>query len=409
MILLWRGLILLPAFFRGSPGERKVLRSETKRSVRGRIVAWYTRFRSLPPRKKTRLSVVLLFLITVVGGGTTLIYQRVKAHEATTTAQLITQITRNHEEAQAKLIYGADADARMLLHEAEQLISQLPKRGTANKQVREQLAGMVATALAELRKEILVQPTLVVPITDVTLARPRALALYGEEIMAGSAHTSRAVLVKLTSGTTREVGTPNPLTNSYAVDQTVWWQMGTGIAPINQDGVAGELFGQLGNASDYVIFNQGLYVLRPDEEQIIRYPARGVTFAGSGQPWIKEQTVLPLDARFLAIDGDLYVVSVNGSVQKLRRGAAIPFSLTPIDPEITTVTDVWTNEKSSFIYILDAAGGRMVVFNKEGKLRAQYRADALKTATGFFLDEKKKKAYVAVDEGVISFDLIHLP
>ena len=150
-------------------------------------------------------------------------------------------------------------------------------------------------------------------------------------------------------------------------------------------------------------------MLRPDEEQIIRYSARGETFSGSGQPWIKEQTVLPLDARFLAIDGDLYVVSVNGSVQKLRRGVALPFNLIPIDPDITSVTDVWTNEKSSFIYILDAAGGRMVVFNKEGKLRAQYRADALKTATSFLVDEKKKKAYVAVDEGVISFDLIHLP
>jgi len=409
VILLWRGLIFLTAFLRSSTGERNVLRSETKRSIRGRIMTWIARFRSLSPRKKTRLSIALFFLIIVVGGGTTLVYQRVKAHEAATTAELIGQITRNHEEAQAKIIYGADADARMLLREAEQLINQLPKRGTANRQVREQFAGMVATALAELRKEILVQPTLVVPITDVTLARPRTLAAYGEEIMVGSAHTSRAVLVKLTSGTTREIGTPNPLTNAYAVDQTVWWQLGTGIAPIDAGGAAGELFGQMGNASDYVIFNQGLYVLRPDEEQIIRYSARGETFSGSGQPWIKEQTVLPLDARFLAIDGDLYVVSVNGSVQKLRRGVALPFNLIPIDPDITSVTDVWTNEKSSFIYILDAAGGRMVVFNKEGKLRAQYRADALKTATSFLVDEKKKKAYVAVDEGVISFDLIHLP
>ncbi|MBI4098742.1 MAG: hypothetical protein HY437_01755 [Candidatus Magasanikbacteria bacterium] len=409
LILLWRGLILLTAFFRSSPSERKVLQSETKRSVRGRIATWYRRFRSLPPRKQARLSIASLIFVLAVGGGTTLIYQRVQAREARMTAQLVQDITRRHEEAQAKIIYGADAEARMLLREAEQLITQLPKRGAANKQVRGQLAGIVATALAELRKEILVQPTLVVPITDVALARPRALALYGEEIMIGSAHTSRAVLVKLTSGTTREVGTPNPLTNAYAIDKTVWWQLGTGIAPINSDGAAGELFGQLGNASDYVIFNQGLYVLRPDEEQIIRYPARGETFSGSGQPWIKEQTVLPLDARFLAIDGDLYVVSANGSVQKLRRGVAIPFNLTPIDPDITRVTDVWTNEKSSFIYILDAEGGRMVVFNKEGKLRAQYRADALKTATGFLVDEKKKTAYLAVDEGVISFDLIHLP
>ncbi|MEK7083877.1 MAG: hypothetical protein AAB932_01445, partial [Patescibacteria group bacterium] len=236
-----------------------------------------------------------------------------------------------------------------------------------------------------------------------------ALAFYDEEIMVGSAHTSRAILVKLTSGTTREVGTPNPITNAYAVDKTVWWQLGTGIAPVDALGAAGELFGQVENASDYVIFNQGLYVLRPDEEQIIRYSARSATFSGSGQPWIKKQTVLPLDARFLAIDGDLYVVSVNGSVQKLRRGMAIPFNLTPIDPDMTNVTDVWTSEKTSFIYLLDAESARLVVFTKEGKLRAQYRTDVLKTATSFLVDEKKKKVYVAVDEGVISFDLDHLP
>lgn len=406
--LLWRAILFLTTWIRSTPTDRRAIRSALTVETERRFSFWYRRYRSLSPRKQVVFLGMLALTVLIIGGASTLIYQRVEAKRLATYTELVQRITRNQEEAQAKIIYGADADARTLLKEAEQLLAQLPVRGRAQKQDRENLRAMIGHALAELRKELLVQPHLALQITDATLAPPRSLGRLGETLVVGSIHTARALRFDPTASTTQDITTPGPVINAVTDGTALFWQQGTQLLAMNTDGALAPAFGRLNPDSDYVIFNKRLYVLEPAQEQIMSFGARENGFVNEGRPWIAEETVLPFESKFLMADGDLYVVSTNGSVQKFRRGKSMDFTLAPLDPLLATVKQVWTSDTTKFIYVLDQMQMRLLVFDKDGKLRMQYRAPVFQTATDFVIDEKTKRAWVVTQDGVWEFELTHL-
>lgn len=406
--LIWRAVLFLTTWIRSTPTDRRAIRSALTVETERRFSFWYRRYRSLPPRKQVVFLSLVAVAVLIIGGAGTLIYQRVEAKRLATYAELAGRITRNQEEAQAKVIYGADADARMLLKEAEQFIAQLPVRGRAQKQERENLRAMIGNALAELRKELLVQPRLALQITEATLAPPRSLGRLGDTLVAGSIHTARVLRFNPTTSSTQDIATPGPVTNAITDGEKLFWQQGTQLLAMDAEGALTPAFERLNPDSDYVIFNKRLYVLEPAQEQIMNFAAREKGFASEGKPWITEETVLPFESTFLMTDGDIYVVSANGSVQKFRRGKSVDFTLAPLDPLLAAVKQVWTSDVTKFIYVLDPGQMRLVVFDKEGKLRVQYRADVFQTATDFVIDEKTKRAWVVAQDGVWEFELTHV-
>ncbi|MEK7481487.1 MAG: hypothetical protein AAB633_01965 [Patescibacteria group bacterium] len=408
VILLWRTILFFTTWIRSTPTDRRAIRSVLTTETRRRFSFWYRRYRSLPPRRQLALLSVTAMVVLIIGGAGTLIYQRVEAKRVASYNDLFGRITRNQEEAQAKIIYGADADARALLRDAEQMVNELPARGRAQKQERENLRAIVANALAELRKELVVQPRLILPLTDATLAPPRALGMLDDIIVAASAHTARAIMLNPAASTTQEISTPGPLGNAARDGAALFWQQGATLLAMDKNGTLTPAFERLNPDGDYAVFNKRLYLLEPAREQILQVAPKDAGFANDGKPWITEETVLPFDARFLVADGDLYVFSVNGSVQKFRRGKSLPFTLAPLDPPLATIQQVWTSDITKSIYILDTAQMRLIVFDKEGKLRAQYRADVFATATDFAVDEKTKRTRIVAQEGVWEFELAHL-
>lgn len=406
--VFWRAALFLTTWIRSAPTDRRAIRSALTLETERRLSFWYRRYRSLPPRKQLVFLCAFALVVIIIGGAGTFIYQRVETKRLATYAELIGRITRNQEEAQAKIIYGADADARMLLRETEQLIAQLPARGRTQKQERENFRSMIGDALAELRKEQPIQPRLVFQITDATLAPPRSLGRLGDTLIIGSVHTARAIRFDPAASTTQDIATPGPLINAAYDGAALFWQQGTQLLAMGGNGELTAAFERLNPASDYVIFNKRLYILEPAQEQIINFATRENKFASEGQPWITEETVLPFESRFLMADGDLYVVSTSGSVQKFRRGKSIDFTLAPLDPLLAAVQQVWTSDATKFIYALDPAQMRLVVFDKDGKLRVQYRAAVFSTATDFVIDEKTKRAWVVTNEGVWEFGLTHV-
>lgn len=406
--VLWRAVLFLTTWIRSTPTDRRAIRSALTVETERRFSFWYRRYRSLSPRKQLVFLCAFALLVITIGGAGTFIYQRVETKRLATYAELLQRITRNQEEAQAKIIYGADADARMLLKEAEQLALQLPARGRTQKQERENFRAMITNALAELRKELLVQPRHIFPITDTTLTPPRSLGRLGETFVVGSVHTARALRFDPVASTTQDIATSGPIINAATDGTTLFWQQGTQLVTMDAGGMLTLAFERLNPESDYAIFNKRLYVLEPGQEQIMNFAAREKGFLSEGRPWITEETVLPFESRFLMADGDLYVVSTNGSVQKFRRGKSIDFTLAPLDPLLATVQQVWTSDTTKFIYVLDPAQMRLVVFDKDGKLRVQYRATVFPTATDFVIDEKTKRAWVVTHEGVWEFELTHL-
>ena len=408
LFAFWHAGLWFIALVRSTPHDRRTLRSTVAGQTKNQFSLWFRRFRTLPASKQLVVLGIAALIVFIVGGSGTLIYQRFETKRLALSADLVQRITRNHEEAQAKVIYGADADARALLKDAEQLIAQLPVRGRREKQERDDLRGLIAATLSELRKELFVMPRLLAPIAEATLAPPRHVGLLPGTLVATSLHTAHGIMIDTVTGATREISTPAPLTNAAYENGALVWQQGNQLLAMDKDGATKPIFEQLGAGRDYTIFNKRLYILVPDKEQIIAHAPRADGFAAAGASWITENTVLPFDAQLVTSDGDLYVFSSGGSVIRFRRGKSIDFNFIPIDPSLTSIKQVWTSETTKFLYVLDVTQARLIVFDKEGRLKAQYRADAFPTASDFVVDEATKRAYVVANEGVWEFELAHL-
>ncbi len=136
--------------------------------------------------------------------------------------------------------------------------------------------------------------------------------------------------------------------------------------------------------------------------------ARGVVrIAESGvNPWFKSPTAMT-DPRGITVDGDVYVALPN-EVKKYRTGTAIPFSLGMIEPALSDIKRISTIANSSFLYILDQGGNRLLAVNKNGKLAKQYELPPGQTAQGVAINEAAKIGYLLIGTNIVIVPLTHL-
>lgn len=164
----------------------------------------------------------------------------------------------------------------------------------------------------------------------------------------------------------------------------------------------------LGDGEDVIssmtIYNQRLYTISPSSNQIFKHSPTIVGFA-KGSPWIKEGVNLD-DVKDIAIDGSIYVLKNSGLV-KFNNGNKNDFAIT-VEPIISLPTKIWTTSNSSYIYILESSSKRIIVIDKQGKLKIQYFLEGLNNIKDFAVAEKEKKIYLLDGTQILSFDITHL-
>lgn len=144
------------------------------------------------------------------------------------------------------------------------------------------------------------------------------------------------------------------------------------------------------SASDVLIqaFAGNLYVLDKKKNTIWRYSNLGLDSTVESE-WLAED----LDYDFsnvssLAIDGSIWVLRENNILQ-LNRGAPVAFEL-DFDEQVN-FSQVFTDEETENLYLLDKSSGRVFAFSKKGDYVAQYLSEGLKAANGFVVSEKFSK------------------
>lgn len=68
-------------------------------------------------------------------------------------------------------------------------------------------------------------------------------------------------------------------------------------------------------------------------------------------------------------------------------------------------TRIYTNINNDNIYVLDNGNSRIVILDKNGAYKAQYKADIIKTAKDFDVFEKDKKIFVLSSGKIYQIDL----
>ncbi len=146
-------------------------------------------------------------------------------------------------------------------------------------------------------------------------------------------------------------------------------------------------------------FGGNIYLLDAKNNQIYRYSpnASGYTtkgvnyFPANAQPLLNK-------AVDLAIDGDVWVLNDNGTVQRFRSGTNIPFELGALPTPLKNPVAIFTRPEVDSLYIADAGNQRIVEFDKNGKFVRQFKpyaekGDVFKNLQDFTVNETKRKLY----------------
>ena len=174
------------------------------------------------------------------------------------------------------------------------------------------------------------------------------------------------------------------------------------------DPVTKDTLGLTREGVDVAVYNGKAYLLSPDLNQIFRHNRSGDAFDG-GSAWVLTSNTSIADATAIAIDGFVWVLKADGAMVKYLSGREEAFTAGVVDPPLLGATDLWTDESSLYLYVLDPVQKRIVVFRKDdGALVVQYESTAFELLQRMKVDEASKTIFVEAGVSVYQFPMGHL-
>ena len=144
-----------------------------------------------------------------------------------------------------------------------------------------------------------------------------------------------------------------------------------------------------------------LYVLDQKTNQIYRFPRAEGGF-GEKTNWLKDSVSLA-QVSDMTIDDNIYAVA-NNQILKFFKGQQQTFALeasaTPVHFD-----KIYTTPDLQAFYVLDTQNSRVIAYNKDGSILAQFHNEAIKDGTFLTVDEKNKLAYITTTSGLISLSI----
>lgn len=166
----------------------------------------------------------------------------------------------------------------------------------------------------------------------------------------------------------------------------------------------------LGSVGQLGIYNGRLYLADERSNQIYRYAPAGLAYDDPPTAWFDEQIQGDLAGlTAMGIDGDIWLLSEDGTLLRFREGQQLPFSLERIPGLGGLLVDFAMAEQSDgLLYLADATDERILVYDKEGRYLQQYvdaEDIALVGLRGIFLDEVTDILYILTKSGIYAHPL----
>ncbi|MEK7105317.1 MAG: hypothetical protein AAB865_01375 [Patescibacteria group bacterium] len=399
---LWKGARHVATHPKDILRSASKVRSAVDRNIRTGI----QRFNLLPQMSKYILLVLLLIGFLFAGGIIFVHRQQVNAAERKAYEYNITNIEKKIENADASLIYGNEDQARTQLNEAWQLVSQLSTEPEARKQKADELKTTIEAKRNQLRHMLTVEATQVADASGLTDASLSAVVPIGSSFY-GVTDKGDVYTIDTANGTLQQVevtkgdvGGPEATTSS---DAAIYW-LDNGLTRFLPDTKEVAPLSVSRTGVDLVYYGAKMYILSPESGQVYRHQRTAAGFDG-GSAWITSGVSSLVDATSLTIDGYVWILKADGTVLRYGAGKETDWRLGIVEPALLNTKDIWTDETSKFLYVLDPNEKRIVVFNKEtGALITQYTNEAFADLKSMTIDETNKKITVLAGSKVYQFE-----
>ena len=128
----------------------------------------------------------------------------------------------------------------------------------------------------------------------------------------------------------------------------------------------------LGSIGQLGIYNGRLYLADERSDQIFRYAPAGLAYDDPPTAWFDEQVQGDLAGLIaMGIDGDIWLLSEDGTLLRFREGQQLPFSLERIPGLGGLLVDFAMAEHADgMLYLADATDERILVFRQRGALHS---------------------------------------
>jgi len=363
------------------------------------------------------LAVALLAVSAVIGAVVVRDYQ---ANNVTSTYNLaILAASNDLDSAQSFLDRKPAPDedrARQKLDSARIHLADAAKSPVANKQQLSTLDARIAS-LSDRINDVILDLATVAPGARAASFTQTQFGLYVADPGSGrmwrvyeptaGATTAAAVLQK---GKPAGVGTPLFVTavdNAlFTVDDLngVWKAEGSTVVDVSPDGR--DTWKSVAGLSS---FSANLYVLDPASGQIWRHEEdRGKYLAATP---VLAQALAPNTITSFAVDGSVWITTTGGDIGLFKRvGLATTLTKADFAPkwigEPARATAIQAIDSQRSIYVLDAAGKRIVQLTRDGREVARFDLPKdLAPATAFFVSEGQRIAYTAHGSKIAATDL----
>ncbi|EKE12634.1 MAG: hypothetical protein ACD_13C00149G0016 [uncultured bacterium] len=156
-------------------------------------------------------------------------------------------------------------------------------------------------------------------------------------------------------------------------------------------------------------FAGNLYIMDKSGGAIYRYSGLSANTFGTQQSWLSSSTKADFtNALGWGMNGAVYVLYPNSRILKYSLGSPQSFSVSGVSPEIGNVDALNADPDNQYVYLLDRAGKRVVVVDKNGKYKAQYIHERISEAVKIVVSEEDSKIILLTGEKLLSIDLRHL-
>jgi len=313
------------------------------------------------------------------------------------------QAADNKNRAESDLVYGNESRARTELGEAEKIIATLTTKNRDRASQLDKLNKDVSDLKERLRKLVKIDnptelATLDAAAGENSLSAPVLTKDYAyavdnatQNILKVDLQTKGVKRIPLPSGTTRIVS------GSEGTNSVIFSTENGKLVALNKATDLAKSVAwarsRTSSTTDIVLYAGKLYALDAADKQIWRSLPSGDGF-GPETAYIKASDT-PLDGAVgLAIDSNVYVLKNDGTLYQFLSGGQVSFALVQIDPPLKSSSGLWTSKDGTDLIVADAAGKRLVIFDKSGALKAQIISTQFRSPRSLSADDVAKRAII---------------
>lgn len=362
------------------------------------------------PRSKKLSFVIALSLLFVLFLSIVVGFRQKQKNDLRNKYTGILQEAGNEVDQAISLASISSERSRELFVAAQNKLNEVEKMNVKDESLDE-LRKKIEDARASILGEYNNEPEL---FSDLTLLSSGfngdQLVLTGKQMYVFDKAGSRILGVEISSKKSKLLAGPGALSSPESIagyEDRVFVNQPDGIYEVESTPVK-KIFNTWSGPVLFNVFGGNVYVLDKNSGQIYRYQSSGNGFSEK-QNWLTSGVTTNLaDTLQTAIDGSVYVLFPNSKILKFSQGNPQTFSLRGMVPDIGNTNAISAGPDNQYIYLLDTSGKRVVVVDKRGTYKAQYRSESIGNAKNIVADEKTGKIILLTGDKLYFLPMKHL-